>query len=146
MTHICFVVDHFPVRSETFIREQVIGLNRRGHRVSVLARGPGPGVTADEVGELASQGVEIVSDCRLQGNRFGQAKQLASVVVRSPSMSRWLKPSRPWHGREAFDAEVPNASPAGAECDGSAGSRTTAGRWNRSACRVRRSDRFRLDQ
>ncbi|MCA9235964.1 MAG: glycosyltransferase [Planctomycetales bacterium] len=104
MTHICFVVDHFPVRSETFIREQVIGLNRRGHRVSVLARGPGPGVTADEVGELASQGVEIVSDCRLQGNRFGQAKQLASVVVRSPSMARWLKPSRPWHGREAFDA------------------------------------------
>lgn len=56
--HVCVYTHYFPARSETFIREHVLGLVRQGYRVTVLAREPGNDIHADEVAEIDAIGIE----------------------------------------------------------------------------------------
>lgn len=56
--NICVLAHYFPARSETFIREHVLGLRRRGHRVLVIAREADTAVPASELAELDAMGIE----------------------------------------------------------------------------------------
>ena len=58
---ICIVTGYlFPSRSETFIVNHALGLSQRGHNVSVISRGPGPDVEANEVERIDLAGIRRI--------------------------------------------------------------------------------------
>lgn len=67
--NICILAHYFPARSETFVREHVVGLRRRGHRVLVVALAVDAAVPATELAELDAMGIE-----RLCLGRFASPK------------------------------------------------------------------------
>ena len=56
--NVCILTHIFPARSETFIREHAVGMRRRGHQVSVIARTRDPIVSNAEVSELDAMGIQ----------------------------------------------------------------------------------------
>lgn len=77
--HVVVVVASFPARSETFVTQHVIGLIRRGYRVTVISRGVGEGISEDEVRVLDDKGVERYE---FPAWRRGRLRHVAFLVGR----------------------------------------------------------------
>ena len=55
---ICIIAGSFPARSETFVREHVLGLAKRGWKVHVIAGDIGADISAVELREIDDAGVK----------------------------------------------------------------------------------------
>ena len=104
--HICVITNHFPTRSETFVVEHVLGLSRRGYQVSVISGGPGEGIAEAEIAEIEALGVRLRTVVTIRSNIFRRIIQLLGVLLRRPSMIRWLRWRRPWHDCDSFLAAL----------------------------------------
>ena len=99
---ICIIAGEFPARSETFIRDHALGFARRGHEVVVLSSGPGKGISPDELADLHSHGIRTPVWSGFSGGIFRKLRRLTGVLLRRPSMVRFLKCRSPWHDPDAF--------------------------------------------
>ena len=95
---ICVLAHLFPARSETFVREHVMGLARRGHEVTVIAREVGDGISAAEFTSLEAAGVRCVYVGNLR-SRLVLLVQGAISLLRTPGLARALWRPAPWKRR-----------------------------------------------
>ena len=95
---------HFPVRSETFIVQHALGLARRGHKVTVIADGLGPGLDTSELSILSSQGVNHVFCKEPSKSRFLRYIQLVWWLFCYPRQIQKLMRKTAWGVTELYRA------------------------------------------
>lgn len=86
--HICILTHLFPARSETFIREHAIGLRRRGHRVSVVARRPEADTDPRELAALDSLGISRIYIGEFASPKLNRVRA-AWLRWRIPALRSW---------------------------------------------------------
>ena len=92
----------FPARSETSVREHVMGLRRRGHDVAIFSTGPNEGITTDELVESDNAGVNRIVLPMFGRGRVRNGLRCGAYCLRHPHMVRHLFASSPWNRGELF--------------------------------------------
>lgn len=101
---ISVIADRFPRRSETFITEHVVGLARRGYRVSVISHGPGEGITPNELEAIDGLGVERVQVFSFPGGKLRNLFLYGWRLLCPPSGIRLMFFPGPWGRRQLLYA------------------------------------------
>lgn len=95
--HICLVTEHFPVRSETFIRLHALGLIQRGHLVTVVSAGVGEDISNEEIQTLQDAGIRCFICRNLQGHILCKLWRLIVFFIKNPLKIRYLQWSPPFY-------------------------------------------------
>ena len=101
--HICVLPHLFPARSETFVREHVVGMAKRGHRITVIARSMGSDISPNELSELDALGIQRI----YLGEYPSTLKSIARAglaAIRHPSLFNPLRHPLPWSRQELLTA------------------------------------------
>lgn len=103
---ILVVAGRYPLASETFVRQQCLGLMRLGHRVEVLALAAGDGAyTARERDERLPERTRCAHLERgVRGRLAGIPSQWLRLATRSPRAA--LAAFSPRHGRRAMSGQL----------------------------------------
>ena len=96
---LCILTHLFPARSETFVREHVVGMSRRGHQVTVIARNMDDGITERELNELDELGIKRVYVGQYD-SFISELVGLVRAMLRSPRRYWLLRHPKPWSRRE----------------------------------------------
>ncbi|MEA3639820.1 MAG: glycosyltransferase [Lamprobacter sp.] len=96
--NLCVLTHLFPARSETFVREHVLGMARRGHQVTVIARS----MDAD----IQQQELQKLDEFKITRIYIEQSQSITDELVRalralleSPNRFRLLLKTNPWSRR-----------------------------------------------
>jgi len=102
MPKIVVVAGQFPARSETFIREHVMGLANRGYCVLVVSCGRGQDIQTNEVEEIDLAGVQRIDIPCFCTDQWRNFRRLFRVTVRYPKMTQYFSQLSFWTRREMF--------------------------------------------
>lgn len=102
--HICVLTHLFPARSETFIRNHVLGLARRGHSVDVVARRSGDDIKLEELAELDEEGVRRLYTDAID-TRIDLVRKTILALLRKPSLRKQMIHPAPWSRRGWIGAQ-----------------------------------------
>jgi len=103
---LCVLTHLFPARSETFVYEHVIGMQKSGYQVSVIAREVGEGITGRELEQLDELGIKrhYVGSYR---RGLSEMLGLARAVIRSSENLGVLVNPEPWPlGQMLLDSDI----------------------------------------
>ncbi|MEZ9872034.1 glycosyltransferase [Vibrio sp. 10N.261.51.C6] len=97
---ICIIAGSFPARSETFVREHVLGLALRGWQVHVIAGEIGVGINDNELCEIDAIGVKRHYIDFFSGTRFARLCQQFFQCVKNPTLLKYYKGKDVWSRAE----------------------------------------------
>lgn len=93
--HICVLTHLFPARSETFVRNHVLGLARRGHSVNVISRYCSSDIKPEELAEIDDKGVRRLYT-GVTGAGLASLKKTIKALFHKPSLRKQLIHPEPW--------------------------------------------------
>jgi len=92
---ICVLTHIFPARSETFVREHILGLARRGHDVTVIAREKDENINQYEMEDLAKESVRCIYLDKLN-SRYKMTIAGLSCIAKQPHIFPHVARPKPW--------------------------------------------------
>lgn len=101
--NICILVHLFPARSETFVREHVVGMAKRGHQVTVISRKIGDGILEKELQELDELKINRVYLGEYQP-RLRTLYKIGIAILKSPFLYPLFRDSKPWTNQQLLTA------------------------------------------
>lgn len=110
--NIAIVVERFPVRSQTFVVQHVLGLASKGHSVTVLSNSIGPGISDDELerfseSKVSIQYVEKIKPSAFVPKTFWKMKRFIRSIgytLMNPKSIFSLTSNSPWKKRQMVKA------------------------------------------
>jgi colanic acid/amylovoran biosynthesis glycosyltransferase len=93
---ICIIAGSFPARSETFVREHVLGLARRGWKVHVIAGDIGAEINEEELCEIDAAGVQRHYIDFFSGTRWCKLYKQLAQCVKNPLLFKYYKGQEVW--------------------------------------------------
>ncbi|WP_121967712.1 glycosyltransferase [Leptolyngbya sp. BC1307] len=99
---IIVIAGSFPVRSETFIKQHVLGLADRGYCVSAISCGSSKDIQYCEIEEIDRAGVKRINVPCFGQSQFQNLYRVLTVSIRHTKMLKYLSTSPPWTRREMF--------------------------------------------
>lgn len=92
---LCMLTHFFPARSETFVREHVLGMARRGHQITVIARSMDDDIQQEELDQLDQHQISRVY-LKQKASTVGKLASAMRTLLDSPDRVRLLRNPNPW--------------------------------------------------
>ena len=99
---IAVITGKFPARSETFVKEHILGLAKRDHKVNVISCGVGESISFSEVKEIDLIGVRRFNIPCFGKNRICNFIRILATTIRHLKMVQYWFPKYPLSRSEIF--------------------------------------------